>query len=173
MSTQTLHGPTKRVWSNKFQCPGPRQLREGYEPELRAVFDAARELILEREGLVETVVWHGVPWRWTLVYQDPAGENGYGLALARPTRAFAYLIADPARLQVCLPLTREQIAAMPLKRFKKVSRDSIIFARAVAGVAWPNWDLPTQAAVEDVAEVVRRKHKMTAGVLAGAVAVEA
>jgi hypothetical protein len=145
---------SKCTWSNKFIAPTVGKLREGYPKPLGSVFDAARELILELDGVSESVIWHGVPWRWTLVYKCDARTA------ADRTRAFAYLIPDPAKLQCCVPLTREQIASLPMRRFKKNLRDSIIHARTVAGLSWPSWDIPSKTAVEDIAELVRRKHRL-------------
>lgn len=148
------HGSLKCRWNDKFHTPTIAQLREAYPKPLVPVFDGARDMLLELKGVSESIAWHGVPWRWTLVYRC-AGDDA-----APVTRAFAYVIPDPSRLQVCVPLGREQIAAMPLRRFKKSIRDAIIHARSVAGVSWPSWDTPTRIALDDVAELVRRKHRM-------------
>jgi hypothetical protein len=155
---------TKLIWANRFQSipPSASQLRDGYPKPLHAVFDAARELFLEIEGVSERVDWHGVPWRWTLVYN--AGEDSMLRSLQSPaTRAFAYIIPDPAKLQVCIPLTREQIAVMPMRRFKKGVRDTIVFARTVAGISWPTWEIPSKAALDDLAELVDRKSRFAIG----------
>jgi hypothetical protein len=157
---------TKCLWSSKFHTPSMAQLRDGYAKPLLPAFDAARETFLQLPGVSESVIWHGVPWRWTLVYKCP------GKDAASNTRAFGYLIPDPARLQCCIPLTREQIASLPIRRFKKTIRDSIVHARTVAGLSWPSWDVPTKAALEDVADLLRRKHRLIVGA-DGAVALSA
>ena len=148
------NGAVKCGWNNKFHAPSVAQLREGYAKPVMPVFDAAREMLLELKGVSESISWHGVPWRWTLVYRCEGDD-------ASPvTRAFAYVISDPHRLQVCVPLGREQIAALPMRRFKKGIRDAIVHARSVAGISWPSWDVPTRVALEDVADLVRRKHRL-------------
>lgn len=162
------HGPSKPAWTNKFQTPTVQMLRDGYPKAVHGVIDAARAALNDLEGIDETVAWNGVPWRWTLVYhvhQPAATPRGRRVAAATggpPPRPMAYLIPDPTRLQLCVPLTREQIAGLPIRRFKKSVRDGIVFARAVAGVSWPTWDLPSRAAVEDVSDLLRRKHRMLA-----------
>ncbi len=148
------HGSLKCRWNDKFHTPTVAQLREAYAKPLIPVFDSAREMLLQLSGVSESVAWHGVPWRWTLVYRCHGDET------APVTRAFAYLIPDPTRLQVCVPLGREQIVALPIRRFKKNIRDAIVHARSVAGVSWPSWDAPTRAALEDLGDLIRRKHRM-------------
>lgn len=144
----------KCMWSDKFHAPTVSQLRDGYPKPLAPVFDAAREQLLALEGVSETVAWHGVPWRWTLVYRC-AGEDR-----AAVTRAFAYIVPDPSKLQVCVPLGREIVAELPMRRFKKNIRDTIVHARSVAGVSWPSWDAPTRAALDDILDLVQRKHRL-------------
>jgi len=146
-------GSTKCSWNNKFHAPTLAQLRDGYPKPLVPLFDEARELLQNLAGVSESIVWHGVPWRWTLVYKCEH-ENHDPV-----TRAFAYLIPDPARLQLCVPLTTEQVAVLPMRRFKKHMRDNILHARTVAGLSWPSWDVPTTQALEDLADLVRRKHR--------------
>lgn len=150
----SLQGSTKCPWNNKFHAPTLAQLREAYPKTTLPVFDAARQALLGLAGVSETIAWHGVPWRWTLVYD---GQEVTSTGVRRP---FAYLVPDPARLQICIPLTREQVAAMPIKRFKRTLRDAIVHARTVAGVSWPSWDLPTRAALDDVLELIKRKHRL-------------
>jgi hypothetical protein len=145
---------SKCMWSDKFHAPTVTQLREGYQKPLIPVFDAARDFLLGLHGVSESVAWHGVPWRWTLVYRCASEDR------APVTRAFAYLIPDPNRLQVCVPLGREQVAALPMRRFKKNMRDSIVHARSVAGVSWPSWDAVTRPALDEVIDLLHRKHRM-------------
>ncbi len=147
-------GSSKCLWSSKFHTPTWSQLRDGVSRPLLPVFDTARAMLLGLNGVSESVVWHGVPWRWTLVYKHREKDA------AACTRAFAYLIPDPVRLQCCVPLSREQVTALPIRRFKKHLRESIIHARTVSGLSWPSWDLPAKTAVEDLAELIIRKHRM-------------
>lgn len=147
-------GSSKCLWSSKFHTPTWCQLRDGYPKPMVPFFDAARSMLLALNGVSESVVWHGIPWRWTLVYKYKGSDA------ASRTRAFAYLIPDPARLQCCVPLSREQITALPIRRFKKHIREPIIHARTVAGLSWPSWDLPSKSAIEDLADLIHRKHRM-------------
>lgn len=161
MSTHRSH---KAVWHNQFQSPRPSasQLRAGFDKPMQTVFDAVRETFLSMDGLSEAVAWHGVPWRWTLVYQCQEDRPRHALETST-TRAFAYLIPDPARLQVCLPLTGDQVVALPTGRLKKSSRDTIVFARTVAGVSWPTWTVDSRAAIEEFRALIEFKHAWVFG----------
>lgn len=161
----------RTAWNDKFSRPDAQALRLLHaKPEL-AVLDGARAALGGLAGIQESLDWQGVPWRWTFVYRgmgdlaEHATPLGSGpTPIATPSglgllRAFAYVIPDPSRLQICVPLTAPQIEAMPLKKMKKPVRDGIAQARSVAGVWWPTWDVGGTGAVEEVLEVAVRKHK--------------
>lgn len=141
----------RSAWSDKFQMPSLQDLRLGLAKPLQSVFDDAREAITELDGISEQLAWQGVPWRWTLVY-NLTEQSGEG-------RSLAYLVPDPQRLQICVPLTQEQIEKLPIKRMKKSIRDGVVFARSVAGVWWPTWEIASKAALDEVLELVTKKHK--------------
>ena len=144
----------KCAWSDKFRQPSADELRSGLPKPLQLIFDDARRHFDDMPQISEVLVWQGVPWRWTFVLLGPAS--------AEP-RALAYLIPDPSRVQVCVPLTHEQIERLNLKRMKKSIRDGVVFARNVNGVWWPTWDVPTKTALDEVLELVGLKHAMIVG----------
>lgn len=143
----------KCAWNDKFRMPEVAQLRAGLTKPLQSVFDDAREELKQLEGVSESVSWQGVPWRWTLVY---------AMAEMPSERALAYLVPDPQRVQMCVPLNQEQIEKIPMKRLKKSIRDGVLYARSVASVWWPTWDIQTRGALDEVLELVVRKHKLVA-----------
>src|SRR6185436_5942499 len=117
-----------------------------------------RERLLAFEGVSERLEWQGVPWRWTLVYSCQLD----------PTRAFAYIIPDPAKPQVAIPLTVNMVQALPLKRMRKAVRDGVVFSRLIAGVYWPGWALEAVGQLDDVIEIMQRKYKGISGEWGGA-----
>ena len=152
MAAQTSE---KSPWADKFVAPTVDQIRGHYNRQTAQLFDSAREVLGSLPGLAESIAWQGVPWRWTLVYSvESEGTQG-------GVRAWAYIVPDPQRLQVCVPLSGAMLAAMPVKRFKKWVRDGIVFARSVGGVCWPTWEIATREHMEDVADIIRRKHRQT------------
>ena len=161
----------RTAWNDKFSRPDAQALRLLFAKPVQTVLDEARAALTELPGIQESLDWQGVPWRWTFVYRGTGDLAEHALPLvsgptpiATPSglgllRAFAYVIPDPSRLQICVPLTGPQIEAMPMKRMKKPVRDGIAHARSVAGVWWPTWDVSSQGAAEEVLEVAARKHK--------------
>jgi hypothetical protein len=148
MTGQSARG--KVPWTDKFKTPCLDDLR-GSMPnkQVLQLMDDARRMFLDRPGVVETIAWQGVPWRWTLVFGTP--QDG--------ARALGYVVPDPGRLQVCLPLTAEMVTSLPFRRLKKAIRDGIIFARSAAGVHWPCWEITSAGTLSDIQELVERKLK--------------
>lgn len=161
----------KNAWSDKFSLPVVEELRALQPKPLQGVFQRCRQRLTELD-LAEHLQWQGVPWRWTIVYSTPDAKaapepvphfqpsaQGSG-----PTpRAFAYLIPDPSRLQICVPLTGLQIERLPMKKLKKPIRDGVALARSVGGIWWPTWEIASMSAFDDVFELVRKKHELCTG----------
>ena len=143
---------TKPAWTNRFQEPTLAHLRAGLAKDKASLFDLLRTRLLEVEGMKESISWQGVPWRWTLIYSTD-GEDATG------SKAWAYLVPDPERLQVCITLRTDQIQGAGVQRLKKWVRDGIVFARSVAGVCWPTYEVTTKAQVDDLFELIARKQK--------------
>lgn len=106
-------------------------------------------MLLSFDGVEEHIEWHGVPWRWTLVYSCPAD----------PTKAWAYLIPAPEKPKIVVPLTLDMIDSIPVHRLKKHVREGIRVGRNVADVCWATWEFETRAELDDVVGLAKRKHK--------------
>ncbi len=155
----------KLAWADKFQSPTLAQLRAHYSKEKAGLFDQTRQALQKIDGLREEIAWQGVPWRWTLVYSlDGGGEDGRKSG----AKAWAYLVPDPERLQVCVTLNADQIQHLHAKKLKKWVRDGIVFARSVAGVCWPTFEIASPQHLEDVLELIERKQKVSMQVLSQA-----
>jgi hypothetical protein len=162
----------RSAWHDKFSTPSAAELRNAVPKPAVDLLDALREELRGYPELDEAVVWQGVPWRWTLVYRSRAQTQP---AAPGPVLgvAWAYLIPDPLKPQVCIPLTRRQLDLLPLKKFKKPVRDGLIFARQVNGTFWPTWELSTAAPVEELIEFARAKQKLLTTVVTPASALAA
>ena len=54
-------------------------------------------------AITESIAWLGLPWRWTVVYTvDAPAQPHLGL---QPAHAWAYLVPDPLKVQVCIPMS--------------------------------------------------------------------
>ncbi len=144
-----VQSSTRSAWEDRFVEPKPDQLIEHYEAGSAQFFEACRERLSDFEGVEESVSWQGLPWRWTLVY-TLEGD---------PTRAFAYLVADPAAPTVSIPLNDEIVDSMPVKRLKKHIRDGIFMAKRVESTLWATWEIAAKTQLDEVMDIAKRKHK--------------
>lgn len=135
------------AWEDRFRTPTLEQLRAPLNKQLQGAFDAARERLLDLEGLSEGILWRGIPWRWTVAFST-----------AEERDCWAYLVAQPARPYLVLPVSIEVLSKLPVRRLSKFVREGILHAACVAGVYWPQWDIQTKGQVEDVMAVVAMKH---------------
>lgn len=142
---------SKLPWADKFHAPSLAQIKSHYSKDKLSLFEHVRQRLLQVEGVREEILWQGVPWRWTLVY-NLEGDDG-------PAKAWAYLVPDPERLQVCVTLTADQVLGVGVKRLKKWVRDGIVFARSVGGVCWPTYEIAVRQQADDVFELIDRKQR--------------
>lgn len=140
------------AWEDQFRQPQTDQLTSHYGKQLGNLFESARERLTEYDDISEVVEWHGVPWNWTCVYHSPDD----------PTRAYAYLVADPEAPKIAVPLTVEMVSRLPLKRMKKHIRDAIQTGRRVADTVWATFQVANKTQLEEVMDVVKRKHRLIA-----------
>lgn len=141
---------TRLAWEDRFRTPSVADLREHYNKQLGNLLDAAREELRSSPGVSEELSWQGLPWRWTIIYRS-AGAGG---------RPFAYLVPDPVRPKLAIPLSGELVASLPLNRLKKHVRDGVQQARNVAGVLWATWELSSKTQLAEILELAELKAKL-------------
>lgn len=98
----------------------------------------------------------GVPWRWCL----EARTDGLDTVIA-------YLVPEPKRPQLAIPMPEDSLHRLSLKRLSKPVRDGLLHARLVGGVIWAEWDLngrPLTTELCDLALAKRAALAQPAGV---------
>jgi hypothetical protein len=125
------------VWEDRFQTPTAEELAGELHRQHAPAFAHAREIA--GSGGREAVTWQGV-WNWTIEFRHN-GDAG---------PALAYLIPDPDRPRVCVPIPEEALAALGKRRLAKHVKDSLAHAPVVQGVRWPVWEIHTKAGVEEI-----------------------
>lgn len=140
---------TRLAWEDQFRIPTLDDLRNHYPKQLGNLISLARERFLQFEGVEEEILWQGLPWRWTLTYSCPED----------PTRAWAYLVPDPEKPKISMPLTQDMVAALPMRRLKKFVRDGVLLARRVENVYWATWEITNRAQLDEVLDLAKRKHQ--------------
>lgn len=146
----------KHPWANKFRRPTPDELIAQYgSKQLAQLVAAARAELSRLAGVAETLSWNGVPWRWSFEYR--AERPAPGAAGAQP---LAYLVPDPQRPQIAVPLTAEMIDLLPVRRLKRFVREGIVHGRIVAQVYWPSWEFALRSQLDEIMDLVVRKHRL-------------
>ena len=143
----TAPAPKARVvWMDRFRTPTIDDLLGAFNKQLGGMLEHTREKLLDVEGVKEEVSWQGV-WRWTLVYRMP-GEGD---------RGWAYLILDPTKPRLAVPVTDELISDLPMKKFSKFVRDGLTHAPTVDGVRWAQWELQGKTQADEILALAELK----------------
>lgn len=124
-----------------------RTLLADIEKEPHALVQYARESFASVPQVREDLSWQGVPWRWCFTYHAAADEP----------RPFAYLIPQPTKPAIAVPIEADIIAELPLRRLPKHIRDVLGTAPNVGGVRWCQWDLASKNQIDDVLKLARLK----------------
>jgi len=137
------------AWEDRFNAPSVEELLAEFGKQQLHLIEDAREGLLAFGGITERVTWLGIPWRWTLAY----GVHSSG------ERPWAYLVPQPGKPVLALPMTSEMVKTLPMRRLPKFIRDVIAFSPRVAGVHWMQWELTGRGMVEELIELARRKRE--------------
>lgn len=142
--------PKPRIaWEDRFGAPDASELLDALARPHTVLVEQARDGLRALGEVTESVVWHGIPWRWTFAFAD------------EPERPWAYLVPQPGRPLLSIPLTAEVVTALPMKRLSKAVRDAIAGATLVGGVYWPQWPLTSRAQVEELVLIARRRAEVS------------
>ena len=140
------------AWEDRFASPDASDLFAPFPKAQAALLEQVREGMAALGGVVESIVWHGVPWRWTFAF---ASES-------EPERPWAYLVPQPGRPLLAMPLTGEVIGMLPMRRLSRPVRDALALAALVGGVYWPQWPLTSRTQVDELIGIARRRHEAMA-----------
>lgn len=141
-STGTLKSTA--VWTDRFVQPSPEALLGGIPKTISPPLEAAREKLVQFEGLAESVMWQGV-WHWTLVYRHESDLS----------RAMAYLVPDPIKPRLCVPVPNELVPGLPVKKLSRFVRDGILHAPVVGQIRWACWSLSLKSQAEELMQLVQ------------------
>jgi len=133
-------------WSDRFQKPTPRQLRDALPVAAKSLFDAVRKHLLELDGVREEMVWYGDCWHWSLEYRTRLSSD-----------PLAVMIPCPQDLQISLPLDREFTSSLPIKRMKRAVRDGLELAQEPFDTRWGVWSLVGTSLLDDLQDLIELK----------------
>lgn len=132
------------AWEDRFRTPDAAALMSHYNKQTCGLFCHVRERLLALPDVTECVQWRGVPWRWTLAY----------LITGDASRELAFLVANPEKPLLSVPLDPESLAALNPKKLSKAARDAISAAPQVGSVLWPVWALQSKTQVHELMQIV-------------------
>jgi hypothetical protein len=136
----------RQAWMDRYKAPTVDELLSSFNKQLGGVVHHARERMLAIDGVKEEVSWQGV-WRWTLVYRIPGeGERGW-----------AYLVMDPSKPRLAVPVPDELISDLPVKKLSKFVRDGLAHAPTVDGVRWAHWEIQGKTQADDILSLAQFK----------------
>ena len=139
----------RNPWEDRFQAPEASDLVGAMPRHLASLVEHTRESLQGLGGVVETIVWRGVPWRWTFCYADEAD----------PGRPWGYLVPQAGRPVLSIPISSDVVQLLPMKRLSKPVKDGIALAAQVAGVFWPQWDLSSKSQIAELVEIARKRRE--------------
>lgn len=139
-------------WEDRFAAPSAAELLASLAKQHASLVQLARDGLEELGEVSESIVWHGVPWRWTFAFATE-GE------LERP---WAYLVPQPGRPLLAMPLSGETISGLPMRKLSKGVRDGLTLAALVGGVYWPQWVLASRAQVGELVGIARQRSRALA-----------
>ncbi|MCI0630520.1 MAG: hypothetical protein L0Y44_07700 [Phycisphaerales bacterium] len=133
-------------WSDRFQKPTTKQLREPLQGGVKRVFDSVRKHLSELDGVREETIWYGDCWRWCLEYRTRLSPD-----------PLALLIPCPQDLQLALPMDREFTSSLPIKRMKRAVRDGLELAQEPFDTRWGVWSLGSNGLLDDLQDLIELK----------------
>ncbi|MFN5944553.1 MAG: hypothetical protein ACK5ZG_01245 [Phycisphaerae bacterium] len=104
---------------------------------MRPTATMTRERLRKYPQATESLAWLGT-WQWTLQFRTPT-SNGV---------SWVYLIPNPQRPQVCIPVHDTTLAAVAPKLLSRSIRETLLFAPTVDGVRWATWDVQSRTQME-------------------------
>lgn len=137
----------RSLWEDRFARPTTEQLLGACPKTLSGVLDYARECLSGLVGVQEELSWQGIPWRWTLVYRHESDR----------TRAFAYLVPDPLKPRLAVPIPNVLVSSLPIKKVSKYIRETVVQSPVVGSIRWCQWDAQTNGNVDEVIALAEMK----------------
>lgn len=138
----------RRAWDDRYRAPTAERLVAGVEAGHRELVVLLRRELAGLPGVREQIGWEGIPWRWSLGYRAP------GVA-----RALAYLVPQPDRPLLVLPLPETVIEALTRAKISRPTRERILLSPAVGDARWTQWELSSKMQAEELLILARCSHE--------------
>lgn len=143
----------RAAWTDRFNAPSVKALRQGLPAPARPLFDRVHRCMTGLDGVEETFSWYGEGWNWTIEYRTKHCDD-----------PLAVIIPAPTDLQLAVPMDLDFSRSLPVKRMKRAVRDGLELAQEPFDTRWAVWSLIANGLVEDLEGLVEQKlkHAMSA-----------
>lgn len=130
------------AWADRFRPPSAEQLLAGVAAPWRPLVAAMRDRLKKDARARESLAWLGT-WQWTMVFHQGAGGGV----------AWVYVIPDPQRPQVCVPVPDVALAGLAAGTLSRAMRETLSRAPTVDGVRWATWEVQNRTQMESLASL--------------------
>ncbi len=134
------------AWEDRFNRPTVSRLRTALNRDSARLFDQLRRDLLGIDGVSETFAWHGACWRWTIEYHTEHSEE-----------PLAVMVPSPTDLQLTVPLERDFVRSLPIRRMKRPLRDGVSLAQEPFDTRWGVWSLQSEGLLDDLVDLLELK----------------
>jgi len=131
------------AWANRFETPTRERLTQGIPDEQRKINSALMERLDQSDLTGPSIVWMGLPWRWTLIYQP-----------AQPDLSPIYVICDPERPRIAMKLEAGILESIPARKLHRATRDALAAGRQVGSTRWIEWQVEHEDCIRDLMKLV-------------------
>ncbi len=139
-------GYERAAWEDRFNRPTIEALRASLSSPAAKLFTQLRRHLLALDGVTEGFTWHGVCWRWTIEYYTDHSDE-----------PLALLVPSPTDLQLAMPLEREFVRSLSMRRMKRSVREGIGLAQDPFDTRWGVWSIQTEGLLEDLTDLIEHK----------------
>lgn len=133
---------SRSLWEDRFARPSIAALLAEIPKPAVSLIESFREALVRDGTLTESLSWQGIPWRWALTYSDGP-------------RIAAYVVPNPAKPGVCVPVPAGILATLPPRKLSKAVRESIAAAPTVAGLNWTQFDLTSKTLADELSLLIQ------------------
>ncbi len=139
-------GYERAAWEDRFNRPTIEALRASLSSAAAKLLTQLRRHLLALDGVTEGFSWHGDCWRWTIEYYTDHSDE-----------PLALLVPSPTDLQLAMPLEREFVRSLSMRRMKRSVREGIGLAQDPFDTRWGVWSIQSEGLLEDLTDLIEHK----------------
>jgi len=133
-------------WADRFNRPTVDRLAESLDADNLALFKETRQMLCDIKLTHESVAWRGECWKWTIEFRTAPTEE-----------TLAILIPSPENVQLAVPMTREFVASLPMRRLKKAVREGLDLASEPFDTNLAIWSIASPGLIADLNDLLHRR----------------